>query len=63
MDLGAVERNVLRMAVYELEQGDVPAEVAISEAVGLAKRYATDKAGRLVNGILARIQRETTEAA
>jgi transcription antitermination protein NusB len=61
--LGAVERNVLRMAAFELEQGDVPAEVAISEAVGLAKRYATDEAGRLVNGILARIQRETTEAA
>ena len=61
--LGAVERNVLRMAVYELERADVPAEVAISEAVGLAKRYATDEAGRLVNGILARIQRETTEAA
>ena len=61
--LGAVERNVLRMAVHELQRGDVPAEVAISEAVGLAKRYASDEAGRLVNGILARIQRETTEAA
>jgi len=61
--LGAVERTVLRIAVHELEQGDVPAEVAINEAVALAKRYATDEAGRLVNGILARIQRETMEAA
>jgi N utilization substance protein B len=61
--LGAVERNVLRIAVYELERGEVPAEVAISEAVVLAKRYATDEAGGLVNGILARIHRETTEAA
>jgi len=56
--LGAVERNVLRIAVQELESGDVPEPVAINEAVGLAKRYASDEAGRLVNGILGRIQRE-----
>ena len=57
--LGAVERNVLRIAVHELETGSVPHEVAISEAVSLAKRYATEDAGRLVNGILGRIARET----
>jgi N utilization substance protein B len=56
--LGAVERNVLRIGVHELETGSVPAEVAIAEAVLLAKRYASDEAGRLVNGILGRIARE-----
>jgi transcription antitermination protein NusB len=56
--LGAVERNVLRIAIQELDSGDVPEPVAIDEAVGLAKRYASDEAGRLVNGILGRIQRE-----
>jgi transcription antitermination protein NusB len=56
--LGALERNVLRVAIYELEQGEVPAEVAIDEAVRLAKRYASDEAGKLVNGILGRIARE-----
>ena len=56
--LGAVERNVLRIAVHELETGSVPPEVAIAEAVALAKRYATEDAGRLVNGILGRIARE-----
>lgn len=56
--LGALERNVLRIGVQELEQGDVPVEVAIDEAVSLAKRYASDEAGRLVNGILGRIARE-----
>jgi N utilization substance protein B len=56
--LGAVERNVLRVAVHELELGSVPMEVAIDEAVTLAKRYATEEAGRLVNGILGRIARE-----
>jgi transcription antitermination protein NusB len=56
--LGAVERNVLRIALYELDGDDVPDEVAIDEAVTLAKRYATDDAARLVNGILGRIVRE-----
>ncbi len=56
--LGALERNILRIGVHELEQDDVPVEVAINEAVELAKRYATDDAARLVNGILGRIARE-----
>lgn len=56
--LGTLERNVLRIGVYELEEGTVPPEVAINEAVVLAKRYATDEAGKLVNGILGHIQRE-----
>lgn len=53
--LGIVERNVLRIALHELDGGGVPVEVAIAEAVGLAKRYASDEAGRLVNGILGRV--------
>jgi len=56
--LGAVERNILRIAVHELEGDEVPDEVAIDEAVTLAKRYASDDAGKLVNGILGRIVRE-----
>ena len=56
--LGALERNVLRIGIHELEQAEVPVEVAIDEAVTLAKRYASDDAGRLVNGILGRIARE-----
>ena len=56
--LGAIERNILRIAVRELDGDDVPDEVAIDEAVTLAKRYATDDAARLVNGILGKIVRE-----
>ena len=56
--LGALERNVLRLAIHELEQGEIPPEVAIDEAVRFAKRYASDEAGKLVNGILGRIVRE-----
>jgi transcription antitermination protein NusB len=57
--LGALERNVLRIGIHELEKGDVPPEVAIDEAVRLAKRYSSNEAGKLVNGILGRIARET----
>jgi N utilization substance protein B len=56
--LGALERNVLRVGIHELDEGEVPVEVAIDEAVTLAKRYGSDDAGRLVNGILGRIARE-----
>ena len=56
--LGTLERNILRIGVYELEEETVPREVAINEAVVLAKRYATEDAARLVNGILARVARE-----
>lgn len=56
--LGALERNALRIGVHELQTGDVPVEVAINEAVELTKRYATDEAARLVNGILGRIAKE-----
>ena len=61
--LGTLERNVLRIGVHELEEGSVPPEVAINEAVVLAKRYASDEAGRLVNGILGRVAREEGAAA
>jgi transcription antitermination protein NusB len=56
--LGALERNILRLAILELDRGEVPVEVAIDEAVSLAKRYSSDDAGRLVNGILGRIVKE-----
>ena len=56
--LGALERNILRIAVYEIEGETVPYEVAINEAVELAKRYTTDDAARLVNGALGNIARE-----
>lgn len=56
--LGVVERNVLRIAVLELLDRRVPHEVAINEAVTLAKRYASDEAGKLVNGILGKVARE-----
>jgi transcription antitermination protein NusB len=58
--LGALERNILRMAILELDRGEIPMEVAIDEAVSLAKRYSSEDAGRLVNGILGAIAKERT---
>ena len=60
--LGTLERNVLRIGVHELEEGAVPPEIAINEAVVLAKRYASEDAARLVNGILGRVAREEAAA-
>lgn len=56
--LAPLERSALRLAVYELESGLTPPEVAIDEAVRLTRRYATDEAGALVNGILGAVARE-----
>ena len=56
--LGAVERNVLRIALHELDGGDVPAEVAIDEAVEAAKELCSAEAPGFVNGILGAAQRE-----
>ncbi|HLY85238.1 MAG TPA: transcription antitermination factor NusB [Gaiellaceae bacterium] len=56
--LGAVERNVLRVALEELDEGAVPVEVVLDEAITLAKRYASEDAARLVNGILGKVVRE-----
>jgi N utilization substance protein B len=60
--LGTLERNILRVGVYELEEASVPHEVAINEAVVLAKRYASEDAARLVNGILARVAEERQQS-
>ncbi len=57
--LAPLERNILRIAAFELrEDSDVPASVAIDEAVGLAKRYCSNEAGALVNGVLAALDSE-----
>lgn len=53
-----LERNIMRVAVHELNAGDVPREVVMDEAVELAKRYCSADAPKFVNGILGSILRE-----
>lgn len=59
-DLGrmaVVDRNVLRLAVYEmLHRDDIPPVVSINEAVDIAKKFSTDESGRFVNGILDKVK-------
>jgi transcription antitermination protein NusB len=60
----AVDRNVLRLAVFELsERPGMPVGVVISEAVELAKQYSTDDSGRFVNGLLSAIAAEVRTPA
>lgn len=54
----AVDRNLLRMALYEmLEVDEVDTAVAIDECVELAKAYGTDESSRFVNGVLGKVAR------
>ncbi len=58
--MAVVDRNVLRMAVYEiLYRIDIPTSVTINEAIEIAKKYGTDDSGGFVNGILDRVARLT----
>lgn len=55
--ISAVDRNVLRVAIYELQFApDTPPVVAINEAIEIAKKYSTEESGRFVNGVLDQIR-------
>jgi N utilization substance protein B len=59
--IAPLERNILRVALYEMNfREDVPAEVAIDEAVEIAKKYSGSDAPGFVNGILGAVDREMT---
>ncbi|HLJ61861.1 MAG TPA: transcription antitermination factor NusB [bacterium] len=55
--MATVDRNILRMAIFELETSGTPVGVVINEAVELAKRYSTEESGRFVNGLLGKVVR------
>ncbi len=57
--LGRAELGILRLAIYELKfDEDIPAKVAVDEAVNLAKTYCDDKASGFINGILSSVMKE-----
>jgi len=53
--MAPVDRNVLRLAVWELKYSDTPPKVAINEAINLAKRFGGQNSPQFVNGVLDRI--------
>ena len=55
--LATVDRNILRLAIYEmLHRHDIPPVVSINEAIEIAKRFGTEESSRFVNGILDRVK-------
>jgi N utilization substance protein B len=60
--MAAVDRNILRAAVYELLYArDIPPAVAINEALEIAKKYSTSEAASFINGILDRVHKRRQE--
>lgn len=54
--MAGAERNILRIAAYEVIHGETPFAVAVNEAIELAKRYGSAQSGGFVNGILDRLK-------
>jgi len=50
--LAAIDRAILRLAIYELRATDTPPKVVLNEAVDLAKKFSSEDSGAFVNGIL-----------
>ncbi len=62
--MGAVDRNVMRVALYEMiYRQDIPPVVSINEAVELAKELSGDESGKFVNGILDRVRKDLDRPA
>jgi N utilization substance protein B len=53
-----VDRNILRLAIYEMDEGLSPAAVVINEAIELARRFSGEESVAFVNGVLDAIRRE-----
>ena len=62
--MSVVDRNILRLAVFELGwEREVPPKVAINEAIEIAKKFGTRESGRFINGVLDRVHRELRPAS
>ena len=62
--LAVVDRNILRLAVYEmLFRPEIPPIVSINEAIEIAKKFSTAESGKFVNGLLDRVKKELLRPA
>ncbi len=62
--IAVVDRNILRLAIYEmLHRDDIPPVVSINEAVDIAKKFSTPDSGKFVNGILDKVKGELMRPA
>lgn len=54
-----VDRAIMLVAIYEIMfEKDIPYAVSINEALGLAKKYSTEKSSKFINGILAKVKKD-----
>lgn len=60
--MAVVDRNILRLAIYELSQQAVPAPVVIDEALELARQFSGDESLSFINGVLDAVHRQTVAA-
>lgn len=60
-ELASVDRNILRLGIYEISLEKVPAKVAINEAVELAKSFGSESSAKFVNGVLGSVYTHTTK--
>jgi N utilization substance protein B len=60
--LARIDRDILRLAVVEMDYLGTPDKVAINEAVELAKRYSDEDSYRFINGVLRRVVNRHQEA-
>lgn len=62
--IAAVDRNILRLAIYEMfHRDDIPPVVSINEAVDIAKKFSTHDSGKFVNGILDKVRAQLMRPA
>lgn len=61
--MAAVDRNLLRLAVYEMAWGGTPSSVAIDEAIDLARRFGSERSPAFVNGVLDAVGRALAAGA
>ena len=54
----AVDRNILRMAIFEMMQGETPAPVVIDEAIELARKFSGEESAPFINGVLDSVRKE-----
>lgn len=57
--MAAVDRNILRLAIFELEQNALPAPVIIDEALELARQFSSDESLPFINGVLDAVHKQT----
>lgn len=58
--IAIVDRNILRIGVYEILSGETPAKVAINEAIELAKAFGSNSSSKFINGVLGSVYTKTS---